>query len=458
MRRWLKKAKDEGLSLRLTFILMLIAFLGITSILLFTTYRTFLSYHALSDATDTYMKLQDAASNLLNASDYLTEEARCYVVLSDRTHLDNYFTEAEVTKRREKAIEDMTSELPDSEALVALKQALTSSVSLMEREYYAMLLVLDANHDKNVPEAMSGVRLSEEDMALSAEEKKVLAQTLMHDEEYFRQKNLIRDDLKKCVDELKTLTHGTQESMNRHAYHNLVWMAILIVIQSLGLILMLILTTRLGINPLLQAVEHIKRDQSIPIIGAHEFRYLAETYNKMYAAYKKSIDQLSYKASHDELTKVYNRAGYDLIKNSIDTTTTALLLVDADQFKSVNDHYGHEVGDMVLKKLAVTLQQNFRPDDYIFRIGGDEFVVFMVHVNEEVKVLIEKKVVEINRELADLSDGLPKISVSVGVSLDSKKRDPQEMFREADTALYFVKDHGRNCYSFYKEEMRNNRK
>ena len=86
-----KKAKEEGLSLRLTYTLMLLISVTVTAVLLIMTYRTINSFHALSKATDTYIDLQDAASSLMNASDYLTEEAQAYAVLGDRTHLDNYF-------------------------------------------------------------------------------------------------------------------------------------------------------------------------------------------------------------------------------------------------------------------------------------------------------------------------------------------------------------------------------
>jgi diguanylate cyclase (GGDEF)-like protein len=213
-------------------------------------------------------------------------------------------------------------------------------------------------------------------------------------------------------------------------------------------------TTSLGINPLLQAVEHIKRDQELPITGAHEFRYLAGTYNNMYTAYKKSINNLSFKASHDELTGVYNRAGYELIKKSVDLNSTAFLLIDADRFKNVNDLYGHEAGDRMLQKIASTLEQNFRVDDYVCRIGGDQFIVLMVHVQPSVQRLIENKVKQINLDLAEVQDGLPPISVSVGVSLCGQTDNQQDRFNEADVALYYLKEHGRNGCCFYKPGMR----
>ena len=454
MARYFRRVRDDGLSLRPTFILMFIISLGITGALLLMSYHTIRSYHALSEATDNFIELQDAADSLLKASDYLTDEAQCYTVLGERRHLDNYFTEARINRRREEAIEVMKDRVPDSAALRELENAMQDSLTLMNLEYYAMLLQLSAQGDANIPEPMRSVMLSKEDQALSPEEKNLLSQRLLHDGNYYEQKNRIRSDLERCVIELKEGTHGTQAEMEKRMHADLIGMTVLIVIQSLSLILMLWLSTSLGINPVLQAVEHIKNDQKLPIIGAHEFRYLAGTYNKMYTAYKRSIDNLSFKASHDELTGVYNRAGFDLIRQSVNLETTAFLLFDADKFKNVNDSYGHETGDRILQKLASALKQNFRSDDYVCRIGGDEFLVVMVHVNRNIRRLIEKKVIRINRHMENTEDGLPPISVSVGVSLCRKGGNPQEMFREADTALYFVKEHGRDGCCFYDEKMK----
>ena len=451
---WKNRIKEDGVSLRQTFLVMLVISLAITVALLFTNYRTIKSFRSLSDAMDTYIDLQEAADRLLKASDYLTEQAQCYTVIGDRRHLENYFHETEVERRRDKAIELMEQRLPESAALGALKGAMEESLALMEREYYAMRLVLSAQGETDIPPVLEKVELAGTDLTLLPERKMERARIMMHDSSYYDRKELIRQHLDECLDDLKNGTHGTQEKMEGRMRTDLVWMTILIVVQSISLVLMLWVTTSLGINPLLQAVEHIKHDQKLPITGAHEFRYLAGTYNNMYTVYKRSIDNLSFKASHDELTGVYNRAGYDLIKKSVDLSTTAFVLVDADQFKTINDTHGHEVGDKVLQKIAAILKQNFRSDDYVCRIGGDEFMVLMVHVNDGVRHLIENKVRQINADLADTADGLPPVSVSVGVSMCSDSDDPQEKFHEADIALYYVKDHGRNGCCFYAPGMR----
>ena len=112
------------------------------------------------------------------------------------------------------------------------------------------------------------------------------------------------------------------------------------------------------------------------------------------------------------------------------------------------------VSDRVLKKISAALKNNFRSDDYICRIGGDEFVVFMVHISGDPGKLIEDKVIRINQELSNVADGLPPITLSAGVSFDPENTDPAEMFRQADIALYYVKDNGRNDCCFYSDALK----
>lgn len=446
--------KEKGLSLKTTSMIMMIVSLVITVILLFMAFRTFRSFRNMEDSTDDFIQMEEAAEELMQASDYLTEEARCYTVLGDRTHMENYFAEADAARRREHAISVMEEAMPDSPALAKLKEGMAESLSLMNREYYAMRLMMDAQGDADMPQALKDVTLTEADSALPPAEKILLAQRMVHDQAYSEQKTQIRNNMAECIQTLKSGTHGAQQETQDQANRDLIWMAALIFIQSAAMIAMMWVTTHLGVNPVLSAVDHIKKDQKIPIMGASEFRYLAGTYNVMYNAYKKSIANLSFKASHDELTGVYNRAGFDLIKTSLDMSTTAMLLFDADQFKRINDQYGHETGDQVLKKIAAVLKKNFRSDDYVCRIGGDEFVVFMVHTTGNPKDLITRKIAKINEDLQREEDGLPSITLSAGVAYCPEGEDPAEMFRQADTALYYVKDHGRDGCCFYSEKLK----
>ena len=446
-----QRIREDGLPLKVTSRLILAFSLFVTAVLIFATVKAIHSYRALENSTDVYITLEEQAYELMSASDYLTEQVQRYTVSGERRYLDNYFREAFQNRRREGAIDAIETHLPDSLALYELRDSMNRSVRLMNREYYAMVLVLDATGDTDIPEVLEQITLSEEDALLTPEQKLELAVSMVHDAEYYFQKGEIRRNLNECLAALKGSTYNSQESLADAARRAFVIVIILIVIQSLNIIAVLWLYNNLGISPLIKAAEHIGENESVPVAGAREFRYMAGAYNAMYETYRNSIANLNYKASHDKLTGVYNRAGYDFIKNNVDMTTTALMMVDGDKFKEINDNYGHDVGDLVLKKIADTLRKYFRSDDYVCRVGGDEFVVLMVHIPESPRVLIETKIDMINNDLQITDDGVPSISLSIGIAYDPEGQEPDEMFRRADAALYHVKQNGRSGCCFYSD-------
>ena len=128
----LEVKKEKGLSLKTASILMMTVSLVITIVLLFAGIRTFLSFREMEKSTDNYIRMEEAANELMLASDYLTDEVQRYVVMGSRTHMENYFTEAEVTRRREHALSVMENTLQESPALAKLKEGMVESLSLME--------------------------------------------------------------------------------------------------------------------------------------------------------------------------------------------------------------------------------------------------------------------------------------------------------------------------------------
>ena len=146
-----------------------------------------------------------------------------------------------------------------------------------------------------------------------------------------------------------------------------------------------------------------------------------------------------------------NRGSFDRVlqiyKNG--DTHYALILVDVDIFKSVNDTYGHAVGDQILKKVAKLLKQMFRSIDFVCRIGGDEFAIVMVEMTSDLGYTIEEKIQAINEELTSADDGLPKVSVSVGVAFSDRDNPGEDIFQDADKALYRTKENGKCGCSIY---------
>ena len=441
--------KKEGISLRAIHVYMVLVVVIMSGIVLYTSFSLAASFMHLANAADQHYELERAAHELMDASDYLTESVQRFTVNGDMEFLDNYFTEAFETNRREQAISKMSVDEKTGSALEQLQQAMDSSVKLMDQEYYAMRLVIEAKGYTDYPQVLNSVQLSANDAALSPQDKMRKATELVLNSDYYEQKDNIRRDMQESIEEVDKIMQATKTKEFDSLKHQVRLVYIVVVLQVLSILIMLRLTSRLGIKPILKAVDRIKEDDPIPENGASEFVYLAQAYNKMYNKYKNSLEHLNFKASHDELTKAYNRAGYDLMMSSIDLNTTHIILVDVDDFKSINDTYGHEVGDRALIKLTNVMKGVFRDDDCICRIGGDEFVVFMVHSSGMHRRLIESKIEQISEELSNTDDGLPPITISVGIVNGKDVTDTSNIFEKMDSAMYESKKSGKNTYTFY---------
>lgn len=170
--------------------------------------------------------------------------------------------------------------------------------------------------------------------------------------------------------------------------------------------------------------------------------------------YHKKLRSLAIK---DGLTKVYNKKHFEeILKREYAYALRhrhqfALILLDIDHFKKINDEQGHQAGDYVLRHLAKALQQQMREYDTFARFGGEEFVFLLRNVNLENAVVFAER---IRRKVAAtpfLYEGVPlKITVSLGVALfdgQSEEQSIEELLKQADTYLYTAKKKGRNRVS-----------
>ncbi|MBO4776756.1 MAG: GGDEF domain-containing protein [Lachnospiraceae bacterium] len=168
--------------------------------------------------------------------------------------------------------------------------------------------------------------------------------------------------------------------------------------------------------------------------------------------------QLSHKANMDALTGLLNKSAVTeaittyLIESEKDQMH-ALMMIDCDDFKSVNDNFGHAVGDEVIKYFASVLKRTFRDSDIKGRFGGDEFMVFMKNTTKDATILRANQLNEAIRK-PYLKDGKEiKISCSIGVAYFPKDAGNFEnLFNMADEALYKAKSHGKDRFFEYKKE------
>ena len=445
----MNNTKKKGISHRLVHYWLVLVILIFSGTVVYTTLRLTDTFWDITNASRQNTKLQKAAHELMNASDYLTEMAQRFTVDGDIRFLHQYFVEAFESKRREEAIAKMDVDEKTDVARKKLQVALDNSVELMDIEYYAMKLVTEAKGYSDYPEVLASVELDADDMAKSPQEKLKYATELIHSDEYYAQKDKIRSSMQDSLDEVDKMTKGIEEEELNSLRREICVVRIAVIIQASFIFFLIWLTTRLSINPVLDAVEQIKANNPISEGGSNEFRYLAKAYNKMYEKNKSSIESLSYKAFHDELTGAYNRAGYEFLLSNIELETTYMMLFDVDDFKNFNDLYGHETGDRVLKKIVSALNNALDNDDCICRIGGDEFVVFVMHSDAVQRNQLEKMIKQIENELENTDDGLPPIYISIGIMDGKDARDKAHLFEMADLAMYESKKQGKGTYTFY---------
>ena len=439
----------EGISLRNIHNCLIVIAVVLSCLQIYSTYRLTNNFMHVRNAMNENIALENSVHGLMEASDHLTEMVQRYAVTGDRRFMEQYFVEAFAAKRREQALSELKKIKNAEVVLERLQEAMSHSVKLMDREYYAMRLMIEAKGIKEYPGILKSVTLRSEDSALSPEGKMKRAIEMVMNDDYYMQKNQVRKEVHNGVQAVIKQTQKAEMDALDRFQTELNFGRVAILLNILAIFFVVWLTSSLGITPILRAVDQIKANSPIQETGANEFRYLAKAYNNLYCMYKKSIERLNFNASHDELTGAYNRAGLDLLLSSLDMNSTYMMIFDVDNFKTINDTFGHETGDKVLKKLVQILKSCFRSDDYVCRMGGDEFVVFMVHSSEMQRTLIETKMEQINRELKDAGEGMPPISVSVGIIHGSQAKNTETLLKKCDAAMYESKKQGKHTYTFY---------
>jgi len=169
---------------------------------------------------------------------------------------------------------------------------------------------------------------------------------------------------------------------------------------------------------------------------------------------------LQNQADRDPLTTVYNRRYFEktlsekIKKAHKEKQNFAVLMIDADHFKNINDKYGHKIGDKVLMELAHVIERSLRVDDLVARYGGEEFVVFLNNVEPMVAVSVAERLREaIGRAVIYSDEGEPvSWTVSIGVAASGISDHTEMMIKMADDAMYLAKNKGRNRVEKYEKD------
>jgi len=190
-----------------------------------------------------------------------------------------------------------------------------------------------------------------------------------------------------------------------------------------------------------------------------DIKELSNDLEKMRATLLEMANHMQIQATHDELTGLPNRYLYtDRMHQAVslaqrNNQSFAVLLLDLDRFKEINDTLGHGLGDKVLKKLSARMQAGMRESDTIARIGGDEFSIILINVNQASAETIARKMVKLLEPIINVDGHTLTASASIGISVYPEHgQNPELLLQHADVAMYHAKHNNKNI-EIYNESM-----
>jgi|GEM_PF-984259 len=222
-------------------------------------------------------------------------------------------------------------------------------------------------------------------------------------------------------------------------------------------------------NPLQLLIDGIKdisksRDLStrLAIESKDEFSTIKLKFNNMLDSLEESQEKILHQSRHDELTNLPNRSYfYQQVREQLflskSNEINAIFFIDIDKFKSINDSFGHEIGDLLLQAISKRLKENLPQNSISSRIGGDEFIIFIPKIkSKKVTKDIAKKIILNIKEPYFINGKELTITLSIGISFyPSDGTDIDFLINNADLAMYNVKNKGKNDFEFYNLNMRN---
>lgn len=211
-----------------------------------------------------------------------------------------------------------------------------------------------------------------------------------------------------------------------------------------------------AISPIIQIAQLVSSQKAynlrFPQNDIKEFNHLNTVFNQLleeiqswHTTLQTENTQLNHQVQHDDLTKLPNRNYfYQVLCNVFDDPAkrshAALIFIDNNNFKLINDKYGHQAGDQVLKEMALRLKQNTRQNDFVARLSGDEFAIILQSVQEvEHLISIAENLIQCCEEPLIHKDQSIHFSFSLGIAIAKDAQTPEDFISQADQAMYKAK-------------------
>ena len=450
--------KQAGIRLTHLNIIMICIGLVLATLMAVSMYRTQSGVKEIVEVTNDYLSNQQTGGMLRDISGGMAEQAMAFVQSGEVGTAKSYEGQMNTINAQLETID--SNRFNSAAASEAFSSALEAYRNRNETEMTAMRLVaedLPKPAFEALPDFLKETELSAEDRALDADARKGKALGLLTSEAYTALEDTIRDsiDMSHRLSSQEGKLHADSNFKQiRQIIGNQTVLVILFVVVG---VLALLLNRMLIIRPIQKSVEHLDRQEPIPEEGSYEMRHLARVYNDVLKDNEEKTDKLSYAATHDALTGVYNRTDFDRYYRKIEKTqNVGIVVVDVDHFKQYNDEFGHDIGDRVLCTAVEAMKRHFRAEDHISRIGGDEFCIIMPGTSQEDSARISNKIREINRELSGRGGDLPPVTISAGIAFWDRPDPDGSLFKDADTALLDMKKTREDCVEVWGGTARNN--
>ena len=227
-----------------------------------------------------------------------------------------------------------------------------------------------------------------------------------------------------------------------------------------GVAALLTAATVRSVKRIAAATEHVALGSAVVDIAGLARRDELGTIVRSLTVFQANVAQIAFLAHHDPLTRLPNRALFhDRVQHALTQldrgANFALLCLDLDRFKAVNDTLGHPVGDALLQQVAERLKACLREGDIVARLGGDEFAIILLESGEPAEIdVLCARIIEAIGTGYEINGHQVNIGTSIGIALaPADGSTPQELLKNADTALYGAKANGRGTSCFYEAAM-----
>ncbi len=429
----------KGISFTYFSTFFLIVLLLFYILLSFVSSRLNSKYESVQNTLSQFIICEQASQTLKDTTSYLTEQAQLFIMTHDEAYSQAYLNEKYVTKKRETAISKLLDATSNENAsFIKLQIAMNQSESLSSIELYGMRLAYEAAGKKNIPEQLKTIEIKNSDLRSNSIERQAVAESKIYGSGYLLYKNRVNSNCNGIINDIenKIQTKLRSDAAQTQKLLNLFSILQLLVLVFSALFFVTIIC--LIILPLRKLTLSLRKKETMPVTGAEELRFLAMTYNEV--------------NEFDVLTGSLSRRAFNELCNKFSRQEIylCLILVDIDNFKKINDTYGHSKGDLVLTTVAQYLESGFRQNDYVSRIGGDEFAILCPNLKEHDEELFETKINSINKKFTQNPETKGIVSISAGIAL-SKTGYSKDLFANADKALYTAKAKGKGCGHIFSE-------